>query len=829
MDRVGGGYGGGMSVQFKILGPLEVTGGSASHSLGGAKQRAVLAILLLHRGEVVSSERLIDALWGERPPASAAKTLQGYISHLRKALGRDALLSYGHGYRLAVSSDQLDAEQFERLAGEGHRVLAGGDAAAAADRLRQALRLWRGPALADFTYEPFAQAEIARLEEARVTVLEDRIDADLALGRHRQLVSELESLARGYPLRERVRRQLMLALYRCDRQAEALEAYQQTRTALVEELGIEPGHELRELHQAILRQDPRLELAAAAAQIPELEARSSLPAAANPLIGRRAELRALRELLLDEARLVTVTGPGGSGKTRLALELAASLSGEFAQQVYFVLLAPLRQPELPTTIMSALGIADAVGGAPLETLKRVLQAQPVLLVLDNFEHVTDSAPVLGELLADCPQLKLLVTSRASLHLSGEHEYPLDPLPLKDAVALFTERARAVRPEFAADEPILRAICARLDCLPLVVELAAARSRLLSCEELLTRLEHRLDVLTGGPRDLASRQQTLRATIEWSYDLLDPGEQQLFARLAVFTGGCTLEAAEQVCGASLDQIESLIDQNLLRRSETTGEGRFWMLETIREYALERLAVTTGVEEACQPYADYYVALARQRVAEHDHGQRAALDALERDLDNIRSALAWKHEAGSAPVPVDDGACDHLAGLSIPPLVLDSTQGPLDLAGLAAERLVLYVHPGTTGPGQSTLPGLSEIPGGLGCTPQALAFRDHATELAALGARVVGLSVVAPGTLVEFSEANHISFPVIADPERRLETALRLPTFQVAGVTLYRRVTLIAERGTIVKVLYPVFPPERNANEVIAWLSSLDLEFTHKQST
>jgi predicted ATPase/peroxiredoxin len=546
-----------------------------------------------------------------------------------------------------------------------------------------------------------------------------------------------------------------------------------------------------------------------------------LPTPANPLIGRQEEMRTLRELLLGRARLVTVTGAGGAGKTRLALELVASLAEEFSQHVDFVPLGPVRQPNrLPSTISEALEIDDVAGELPLASLKRALAGQPHLLVLDNFEHLTESAPLIAELLADCSQLKVLVTSRASLHLSGEHEFPLDPLPLNDAIGLFTERARSVRPNFSADDSVVGAICARLDCLPLAVELAAARSRLLSCQELLSRLDHRLEVLTGGARDLTSRQQTLRATIQWSYELLDPAEQRLFARLAVFTGGCTLDAAQQVCGASLDQLESLIDKNLLRRSETVGEGRFWMLETVREYALEQLAATTGTEEACQPYADYYLALARERVAEHDHGQHAALDALERELDNIRTALAWTQQADSIPAPVDDGACDHLPGVAVPGLVLDSSQGRLDLAELAAERLVLYIYPGTTRPGQPTLPGLSEIPGGLGCTPQALGFRDHAAELAALGARVAGLSVQTSEDQVEFADRNRMPFPLIADPLRRLEAALHLPTFEVAGVTLYRRVTLVAENGKIVKAFYPVFPPERNANEVVAWLSALE---------
>jgi predicted ATPase/DNA-binding SARP family transcriptional activator/peroxiredoxin len=811
-------------MEFRILGPLEVVIDGRRAALSGDKQRAVLALLVIHANRTLSPERLIDELWGEHPPASAAKTLQVHISRLRKGLeqagggsGDGVVVTREHGYELTVNRERVDSIRFERLIGEARGELKVGRVARAASLLEEALSLWRGPPLSEFCDERFAEVEMARLGELRLGALEELIEVKLALGRHTEVVGEVEALTAEHPYRERLRAQLMLALYRSDRQAEALQAYQDARCKLVEELGIEPGHELRELHQAVLAQDPRLDLAAAARPLPGPDARPSLPAAANPLIGRQAELRAVRDLLAGDARLVTVTGAGGSGKTRLALELATSLADDSARAVCFVALAPVRDPQLlPAAIISALGIAESPGSA-LETIERTLAGQPALLVLDNFEHLTPSAPILTELLAACPQLDVLVTSRASLHLSGEHEYPLNPLPLADAVALFTERARAVRPDFAADQFVLRAICARLDCLPLAVELAAARCRLLSCQELLPRLEHRLELLTGGARDLESRQQTLRATIEWSYELLDPEEQRLFARLALFTGGCTLEAAEQVCAASLDQLESLLDQNLLRRSDAAGESRFWMLETLREYALERLALTANLDEACRLCADYYIALARQRIAEHDHGQHAALDALERDLDNIRTALAYTHDADSVPVPVDDGACDHLDGLSIPRLVLDSTQGPVDLAEFAAERLVLYVQPGTTAPGQSTLPGLSEIPGGLGCTPQALAFRDHAAELAALGARVAGLSVVSLHSLLQFSEAHHIPFPVISDTERRLDAALGLPTFQVAGATLYRRVTLIAERGTIVKIFHPVFPPERNADEVVAWIS------------
>jgi predicted ATPase/DNA-binding SARP family transcriptional activator len=611
-------------MEFRILGPLEVMENGQALELGGQKLRALVAMLLLHANEVVSSDRLIEALWEDEPPETAPKALQVYVSQLRKLLGRERLETKAPGYRLRVQEGELDLERFRRLSAEG--------------KPEEALVLWRGPPLSDFVYQSFAQAEIARLEELRLTCLEERIEHDLAAGRHAGLVSELDALLSEQPLRERLRGQLMLALYRSGRQAEALEAYQEGRRLLVEELGIEPSPELQELHRAILNQAAALALASE--QVPAW----SLPTPANPLIGRREELRAISDVLLGEARLVTLTGAGGSGKTRLALQVATALQAEFGQQVCFVTLAPLQDAELvPTTLMSALGVKEAAGEPPLETLRRSLRERALLLVLDNFEHLLEAAPLLAELLADCPRLKLLVTSRASLHLSGEHEYPLDPLPLKQARTLFTERARAVRPDFAADDAVLAAICERLDCLPLALELAAARTRSLSPDDLLGRLEHRLELLTGGPHDLASRQQTLRATIDWSFELLGPDEQEVFAGLAVFAGGCTLEAAERVCAASLDQLESLVDKNLLRRREAADENRFWMLETVREYALERLETAGEVEATRRAHADYFLALAQRSVAEIDLAQLAALEALERDLDNFRSAFAWTQEA------------------------------------------------------------------------------------------------------------------------------------------------------------------------------------------
>ena len=729
-------------MEFRVLGLLEVAEQGRPVTIGPGKESALLALLLVNANQPLSIDRLCEELWEERQPENAAKTVQIYVSRLRGRLDRERIVTTRAGYMLKVEDSELDVSRFERLAAEGHSRLEAGEARLAEAVLTEALDLWCGHALADFRFEAFAQMEIGRLQELHGSAAADRIDARLALGKAEELIPELESMVREQPLWERPRKQLMLALYQSGRQPDALALYQSTRALLTEQLGLDPSPELQALERSILNQAPELDrprpqLAArlgpleaveqpAQAEAPNPAAqqtisplpRMRLPAATNRLVGREGEAQALREMLVGQARLVTVTGAGGSGKTRLALEVATSLEPEFPGGAHYVALGPLRQPELlPATILTALGLDEASGEPPLATLRRVLQGEASLLVLDNFEQLLPAAPLLAELLVACPRLKLLVTSRASLHLSGEHEYPLDPLPLEPAVALFTERARSVRPSFSGDESLLTAICARLDCLPLAIELAACHSRLFSADELLRQLERRLEVLTGGASDLDSRQQTLRATIEWSHELLDPEERQLFALLAVFSGGCTVEAAARVFGASPAQLESLVDKNLLRWREEAGEGRFSMLETIREYALEQLDAEGGVEGACRSYADYYLALARERIAEHDQGRVAALDDLEQELDNFLAAFGWSHGPDPVPVPIDDGGCDHLAGLAIPTLALTSTQGALDLEQLARGLLVLYIYPGTTRLGRVPLPGLYEIAGGQGCTRES----------------------------------------------------------------------------------------------------------------
>src|SRR2546425_2907919 len=482
-------------MEYRVLGPLEVRDGERSLPLAGAKQRALLALLLVKANHVVSRERLIDELWGEQPPETAVQSLQVYVSRLRKLLPPDTLVTRPPGYLLEVASDELDLQRFERLLADGHEALAQGDPERASAVLHEALALWRGPALAEFAFEPFAQAEIGRLEDLRLAAVEERIEADLALGRHADLIGELEALIAENPHRERLRGELMLALYRSGRQAEALEAYQAARRALVEELGIDPGSALEQLQRQILNQDPALALEPR----PPVLKQTNLPVAPNALIGRERELAEAAALLRRaDVRLLTLVGPGGTGKTRQALQLAADAVEEFDHGVFWVSLATVHDPALvEPTIAQTVGAKDG--------LAEKLAGKRALLLLDNFEHVAEAALALASLLADAPDVKLLVTSREPLHLAGEREFPVPPLREPEAVALFVERAYTAEPDDVSAD-----ICRRLDCLPLAVELAAARTKVLTPPALLARLERPLPLLTGGPPDAPQPQRTLPA-------------------------------------------------------------------------------------------------------------------------------------------------------------------------------------------------------------------------------------------------------------------------------------------------------------------------------
>ena len=620
-------------MEYRILGPLEVGPDGSVPAFKGRKPRALLALLLLHGNEVIPAERLIDDLWGENPPATAANTLQVYVSQLRKLVGDD-LVRDGTGYSLQVAPDALDAERFERLTGEAASALGRQDYAEASELLVEALALWRGPALVDVHYESFAQGEITRLEELRLAALESRLEADLGLSRHDQVVGELEALVAEHPLRERLRGQLMLALYRMGRQADALEAYQDARRVLLDELGLEPGPELRELEQAILRQEESL----SPRPLPE----SNVPSPISTLVGRDLELEEICSTLRGgEVRLLTLTGPGGAGKTRLAIEASNALAPEIPDGAFFVPLDTIRDPALLLpAIAQALTVRESAERPLLQSLAERVAGRRALVLLDNFEQLIDAGPLLTNVLEAAPSMAFLVTSRAALRLSGEREYPVEPLGRKDAVTLFVERAQAAEPSFRlTDENVaaVEEICARLDGLPLAVELAAARTKLLTPQEMLDRLDQRLDLLSPGPRDKPARHRALRDTVAWSYELLEPDEQRLFAHLAVFSGGCTLESAVGVCNAALDPTGALIDQSLLERAG----GRLRMLETIREYALERLAEDPEAGDIQRRHAEHFL-----RLAETDPvgNQAAWLAEVDAERDNLRAALAWSFEAG-----------------------------------------------------------------------------------------------------------------------------------------------------------------------------------------
>ena len=603
----------------------------------------MLAALAIADGRALGVDELIEAVWDGAAPASARKLVQVYVSQLRKTLPAGvAVVTRGSAYALELARDALDAKRFERLVEESCEAGRGENAALALSLADRALALWRGRAYGELAYEDFARAESERLEELRLVAVEERLSALLGLGRHDAVLGEVLALADEQAFRERPHELAILALYRAGRQAESLDHYTAVRARFDAELGLEPGSALRELQRRILQQDAELEVHAAPAPA------GALPASPNPLVGRARELGELRSLLeRRESRLIVLTGAGGSGKTRLALEAARDSAGTFANGAVLVELAPLRDPDLVvSTIASVLDIAIDPTEEPLAAIAAGLAPQEILLVVDNAEHVRTAAPAFAELVARAPRLTLLVTSRAVLHVSGERVFPVAPLAEDDAVELFVQRARLLEPGFEPtpeNDADTREICARLDCLPLAVELAAARVRTLTPRALRERLDTRLRLLTGGPRDLPARQQTLRETIDWSVGLLDESARAVFARLAVFPAGATLDAAESVCGAELDALAALVDDHLLRREDALGEARFGMLETVREYALELLGEERPRAELAM--VNYFAGLI-DRIENEGGGALEPLSQLDAEIDNIRAALIAAERSGAS---------------------------------------------------------------------------------------------------------------------------------------------------------------------------------------
>jgi predicted ATPase/DNA-binding SARP family transcriptional activator len=631
-------------LDVKLLGPLEVSVSSDPVQFEGAKQRALFTLLALRAPEAVAIDELVEALWGAHPPGGAAQALQKQVSRLRRRLGGASEIRHRPaGYALEIDAEAVDARRFEALVERARLELGQSDPLQAARHLRAALGLWRGPALADHRTDDFALREIARLEEMRAVAIEERLAADLASGHDADLVGEIQALVAEHPLRERLRAHLMVALYRAGRQAEALEAMREGRALLVAELGIEPGPELRRLERLILAHDPEL---APERSPPALAA--PLPAPPNAMIGRSGELAEITALLVrPEVRLVTLVGPGGVGKTRLAVAAAWAVEGRFPGGVVHVDLDGVDDAgALAAEAASALGVVASTPDELAERLGRATRGSPALLLLDGLDRFLDDAGQVWQLLAAAGNMTVLAASRAALRLTAEHAYPVLPLAAPNAAKLFVERATAARPDLAIgddEREIIDAICARLDGLPLAIELAADRVRMLSLPALATRLEHRLELLTGGPRDLPARQRSLRATLEWSWDVLDDPERVLLGRLTVFEGGASLEAAEAVCNADDDlgsdvegRVSSLMDKTSLLRADAglDYQPRVRLLSTISEFAAERAG---DLSEVQLRHARHFLGFCERAAGEAAQGHRREwLERIAQEWGNIRLA-------------------------------------------------------------------------------------------------------------------------------------------------------------------------------------------------
>lgn len=614
-------------LDVRVLGPIEVEVGGEPLALGGPKQRAVLAMLVLEANRVVSVEQLIDGVWGPNAPDGATRSLQVYVSNLRKVLGAApdaiAIVNQSPGYRLEVDPERIDLNRAARLAEVGRALLSEGRAAAAAEPLEEAVALWRGPVVADLALEPFASGgALDRVDEDGLTLEEDRLEVALSMGRHAEALPEIQRLVDQQPLRERRWSLLMLALYRSDRQADALRTFGRARTLLLDELGIDPGPALRQMEARILSQDPALDPSVAPSSPDDVSRHRPLPRPISSLVGREHDVEEVGELVRRPGvQLVDLVGPGGVGKTRLSLAVASSLAGELPGGVAFVDLAAIDDPTaVPSAISTALGAEDALPDDPDErsaALASLIRDRPTLVVLDNLEQVVEVGPTLVQLLAAAPALTILGTSRVALRVTGETTWAVPPLevPAADtvssiaeladvpAVDLFVQRAAAAAPGFELTEANaggIADICRRLDGLPLALELAAARTNLLAPAELAARLGQRLDLLVGA-RDLPDRQRTLRATLEWSEALLPPDQRELLARLGVFAGSFTVESAEEVCrGAAdgpdvLEGLGALVDSSLVRAVPSGLGLRFRLLQTVQGFAVERLDGLTDRDE------------------------------------------------------------------------------------------------------------------------------------------------------------------------------------------------------------------------------------------
>ncbi len=628
----------GSRLALRLLGPFELLVDGAPVRLG-RRPRAVLVALVLRRNETVSTESLIESVWDEAPPPSAKSVLHVYVSQLRRLLPPGRLLTEQSGYRLVVDPAELDAEEFERLADEGHRALEEERDRLAESRLTAALALWRGEALADLDGHHFARDEAARMNELRLVCLEGSFDARLRLGGHRELVADLERAVAGYPLREHLRGQLMTALFRSGRQADALARYREGRSALVSGLGLEPGARLRELERRILGHDPTL-----ATPPRKVPGRLSVPVPQTRTIGRETEIAELQQRLRDpRTRLVTLTGPGGIGKTRLAAELAAMLGEEHADGAVLVDLAPLTDAgELLPAIGRALGLREGERFGWPELVGEHLAGRELLLVLDNAEHLVEGAVVLAPLLDASPRSTVLVTSRRLLRLSAENVVDVRPLELSAAAELLASRAAAAGVTIDVDDAVIAELCERLDRMPLAIELAAPWFRTRSPAELLRLLDSRLAVLNAGARDAPPRQQTMRSTIDWGFELLSPSSQHLLGRLSLFRRRFTASAALEIGAptAAPGTLDELVESSIVQ----SYGGELGLLEVVREYAQ---SLPSADRQGHELHASYFLTLAETAAPElAGAAQGEWLAVLEASHDDLRAALEWLGRSGAA---------------------------------------------------------------------------------------------------------------------------------------------------------------------------------------
>ncbi|NED97372.1 AfsR/SARP family transcriptional regulator [Phytoactinopolyspora alkaliphila] len=649
-------------VDVSVLGPLEVSRAGRAVEIPGAKPRAVLIMLSLHADTVVSGGALTALLWGEHPPATARKALQTHISTLRRVLGPGVVTTRGNGWVLAPS--RCDAVEFEAAVRDGREALARGAANEAAARLTEAIGAWRGAP--ELPQTSRGHAEVTRWIEEYESAVDDRVDAQLACNRASDLIGELEANLAETPLRERRWAQLCLALFRAGRQGDALHTYQRVRRLLADELGVEPGPELRRLESAILAQDPALlppalpPAAASPTPAPAaLDTPVTLPAPATTFVGRQDELARLATLLATH-RIVTVVGPGGMGKTRLAVAAGESATAEFPAGVLFVDLAPVAAEFAAVAVAAATGVTEQPDVILEQAIHQHFDRGRALLILDNCEHVVDTvAPFVDRLTRACPNLVVLATSRERLGAAGEQVYTLPALSLvgpgtggpkgSEAEALFLDRARAVEPGFDAEPALVGEVCARCDGLPLAIELAAARAASLGIDGLLTALDDNLRALVGS-RGSTGRHRSVRTVLDWSHELLDPDERVLFRRIGMFAGAFDLTAAlavgtdGQSPAAVIDILGRLTDKSLLVHVRTPSGSRWRLLAVVRAYARDKLAAS-GEWNSIQAR---YLTWASTTAAELEHQLNTGgpwRDEFDTVTGDLRAALHFEVTAAS----------------------------------------------------------------------------------------------------------------------------------------------------------------------------------------